>query len=77
MGCTQWLATEHAAMLLGLADAKTRNSLPEAFGQPGPSGDWVYLLDPLGNLLMRYPVTVNPSGILKDLRRLLRLSEIG
>lgn len=73
----QWLTTEHVAMLLGLAGTKTRNSLPEAFGQPGLSSDWIYLLDPLGNLLMRYPVTVDPSGILKDLRRLLRLSEIG
>ena len=76
-GLRQWLATEHATMLLGLADAKTRNSLPETFDQSGLSGDWIYLLDPLGNLLMRYPVTVDPSGILKDLRRLLRLSEIG
>ncbi len=73
----QWLTAEHATMLLGSADAKTRNSLPEAFGQPGLSGDWVYLLDPLGNLLMRYPVTVDPGGMLKDLRRLLRLSQIG
>ncbi|MDG4554799.1 MAG: cytochrome oxidase assembly protein [Candidatus Competibacter sp.] len=73
----QWLVAEHAAMLLGSANAKTRNSLPEAFGQPGLSGDWVYLLDPLGNLLMRYPVTVDPSDMLKDLRRLLRLSKIG
>jgi hypothetical protein len=50
---------------------------PKPFAQVGAIGDWVYLLDPLGNLLMRYPVTVNPRGILKDLRRLLRLSEIG
>ncbi len=76
-GLRHWLAAEHAAMLLGSAAAKTRNSLSKAFGQPGPSGDWIYLLDPLGNLLMRYPVTVDPSGMLKDLKRLLRLSQIG
>ncbi len=76
-GLRRWLAVEHAATLVGVADIKTRNSLSEAFGQPGPFGDWVYLLDPLGNLLMRYPVTVDPGGVLKDLKRLLRLSEIG
>ena len=76
-GLRRWLTAEHAAMLLGSADAKTQNSLSEAFGQPGQPGDWVYLLDPLGNLLMRYPVTVDPGGMLKDLKRLLRLSKIG
>lgn len=73
----RWLADEHAAMIVGAADAASRTALTAAFAQPGAAGDWIYLLDPLGNLLMRYPVTVEPRGMLKDLQRLLRLSKIG
>lgn len=35
---------------------------------------YVYLLDPQGNLVMRYPPGFEPRGLLKDLRRLLRLA---
>ncbi|TVR61176.1 MAG: hypothetical protein EA420_12635 [Candidatus Competibacteraceae bacterium] len=73
----QWLAAEHAEMMVGATDAATQDRLNAAFPVPGPVGEWIYLVDPLGNLLMRYPVTVDPSGILKDLKRLLRLSKIG
>jgi cytochrome oxidase Cu insertion factor (SCO1/SenC/PrrC family) len=37
----------------------------------------VYLIDPLGNLMMFYAADVKPKGILEDLKRLLRLSSIG
>jgi cytochrome oxidase Cu insertion factor (SCO1/SenC/PrrC family) len=37
----------------------------------------VYLIDPLGNLMMFYGADVKPKGILEDLKRLLRLSSIG
>lgn len=37
----------------------------------------IYLIDPLGNLMMRYSPDTNPSGIIKDLNRLLRASHIG
>ena len=76
-GLRQWLATEHAAMTVGAADDSTRNALIQAFGQPGRAGEWIYLLDPLGNLLMRYPVDTEPRGLLKDLQRLLKWSKIG
>ena len=73
----QWLADEHAAMIVGVADLAARTELAGAFSQPGSAGDWIYLLDPLGNLLMRYPVASEPRGMLKDLQRLLRLSRVG
>ncbi|MCP5195860.1 MAG: hypothetical protein H6974_03560 [Gammaproteobacteria bacterium] len=73
----EWLATEHADMLAGVADTETRNALLQAFNQSGQIGEWIYLIDPLGNLLMRYPTMVEPGGMLKDLKRLLRLSKIG
>ena len=37
----------------------------------------VYLIDPLGNLMMFYPTDAKPKGMLEDLKRLLRLSSIG
>lgn len=37
----------------------------------------VYVVDPLGNLMMRYDVRRDPRGLLLDLKKLLRLSQIG
>ena len=37
----------------------------------------VYIIDPLGNLMMYYPPDANPSGMLKDLKKLLKYSKIG
>ena len=37
----------------------------------------VYLIDPLGNLMMSYVPTARPKGMLEDLKRLLLLSSVG
>jgi len=37
----------------------------------------VYLIDPLGNLMMFYAADARPKGMLEDMKRLLRLSSIG
>ncbi len=37
----------------------------------------LFLIDPLGNWLMLYPGDADSEGILKDIRRLLRISQIG
>ena len=37
----------------------------------------IYLVDPLGNLMMSYDADADASGIRKDLGRLLRVSRIG
>ena len=37
----------------------------------------IYVVDPQGNLMMFYPSDANPSKMLKDLERLLRLSNVG
>jgi cytochrome oxidase Cu insertion factor (SCO1/SenC/PrrC family) len=37
----------------------------------------LYVVDPLGNLVISYPAQIDPSGISKDLKRLLRYSQIG
>lgn len=37
----------------------------------------LYLVDPLGNLMMSYPANADPSLVNKDLKLLLRASQIG
>lgn len=37
----------------------------------------IYLIDPLGNLMMRFPRDADPSRILRDITRLLKASQIG
>ncbi len=37
----------------------------------------IYLVDPLGNLMMRFPPDPDPKKIIKDLQRLLKVSRIG
>ena len=39
--------------------------------------DRLYLVDPLGNLMMSYAAGTEPDGIIKDLKRLLKYSRIG
>jgi len=39
--------------------------------------DRIYVVDPLGNFMMSYPADADPSAMLKDLRQLLRASQIG
>jgi hypothetical protein len=39
--------------------------------------DRVYLVDPLGNLMMSYPPDTAPKGMIKDLERLLKYSGLG
>lgn len=37
----------------------------------------VYLVDPLGNLMLRFPRDPDPKGMVKDLKRLLKVSRTG
>lgn len=44
--------------------------------QTAPS-DHMYMIDPLGNLMMRFPKDADPNKVKKDLSRLLKASRIG
>ncbi len=48
----------------------------QAFFTP-TDADALYLLDPLGNWLMTYPAVAESRGIFKDIKKLLKLSQIG
>lgn len=46
--------------------------------EPGTTvTDHIYMIDPLGNLMMRFPKDADPNKIKKDLGKLLRASSIG
>ncbi len=44
---------------------------------PGASREHIYLVDPLGNLMMRFPAEPDPAKMIKDLQRLLKYSSFG
>jgi cytochrome oxidase Cu insertion factor (SCO1/SenC/PrrC family) len=51
--------------------------LLERFPAAGAAADHIYIIDPLGNVMMRFPRDPEPSRMIKDLTRLLKASRIG
>lgn len=46
--------------------------------EPGTAiSDHIYMIDPLGNLMMRFPKDADPSKVKKDIDKLLKASSIG
>lgn len=46
--------------------------------EPGTTAsDHLFMIDPLGNLMMRFPKDADPNKIKKDIAKLLRASSIG
>ena len=44
---------------------------------PGAETMHIYLVDPLGNLMMRFPEPLDPKGMIKDMKLLLKASQVG
>ena len=59
------------------AEADLAVPLQKLFGSVGADRDALYLVDPLANWLMVYPAAADSPGILKDIKKLLRISQIG
>jgi len=53
------------------------SALIEKFPAAGARRNHLFLVDPLGNLMMRFPKNADPNRIKKDLGQLLRISRIG
>lgn len=51
--------------------------LVKALPDGRPAADSIYLIDPLGNIVLRYPADADPKKVIKDLARLLKISGIG
>ena len=71
-----FLAREHTGLIVLDASGAAAQPLLEAF--PAQERDnTLFIVDPLGNLMMSYDARQNPKGLLEDLQKLLRLSHIG
>ena len=70
------LAREYPGMIVLDASASQAAKLLAAFPSKGRDAA-VFVVDPLGNLMMRYDSRRDPMGLVEDLQRLLRLSQIG
>lgn len=77
-GCCDrdWLGREHPALRQLDASGPGNAALLAAFPQPGRHRG-IFIVDPLGNLIMRYDTGQDPRGLLQDLKKLLELSHIG
>ncbi len=68
------LRTEYeGTWMVDAAGSAVLDALPHV----GARSDHIYLVDPLGNLVLRYPRDADPSRMKKDLERLLKVSRIG
>jgi len=70
------LLAQHEGLVLMRADPATlARELP---AEPGTAAsDHIYMIDPLGNLMMRFPKDADPNRMKKDLAKLLRASRVG
>jgi hypothetical protein len=72
----EFLKREHPGLLVFNASEASVQSLVSHF--PTADRDYqLYVVDPLGNLMMSYDSRGNPKGLLDDLKKLLKLSHIG
>lgn len=82
-----WLITDEApldTMLMKVVDGtrylRVKPELVKAWlpvEQGGDVNDHLYLIDPLGNLMMRFPKNADPQKVKKDMAKLLKASAIG
>ena len=72
---TDFIKTEHPGLVVIEKNAPVAKALLEAISDR-QSGD-VFLVDPIGNLMMRFPRDTGMKGIHTDLKQLLKLSRIG
>jgi cytochrome oxidase Cu insertion factor (SCO1/SenC/PrrC family) len=80
--CDQpYLDREHKGVITIRADdpdaARLLQEFPLYDAVPLPQAGRIYIVDPLGNLMMSYSPQARPKGLLEDLKKLLRLSHIG
>jgi hypothetical protein len=70
-----FLSQEHAGIVVVDASGADARILLNTF--PEERRNSLFIVDPLGNLLMSFDTRQNPKGLLQDLQKLLRLSSIG
>jgi cytochrome oxidase Cu insertion factor (SCO1/SenC/PrrC family) len=75
----EWLHAQQPDLITVQATAAAAPlvAILERTGRSPAAADRVYLIDPLGNLMMSYAADARPKGMLEDLKKLLRLSHVG
>ncbi len=73
------LVAEHPGLLIATDGqmGELRDQFDAAEAQLGPLPQAIYLVDPLGNLMLRFDPALDPRKMLKDLKHLLKVSRIG
>lgn len=75
------LLSEHADTLVVRTSPQQREAIDELLlpndGVAVPVDGRIYIIDPLGNLMMAYPPEFDMKGLQKDLKRLLKASYVG
>jgi cytochrome oxidase Cu insertion factor (SCO1/SenC/PrrC family) len=76
-----YLDTEHPGLITARADEDSDRELLATFPRyeeiPVETAGRIYIVDPLGNLMMSYAPDAPQKALLEDLRKLLKLSHIG
>ena len=77
----EWFRSEHEDLtVLDLHQGEAADLLEqlnlEDGAQPRDAGR-LYIIDPLGNLMMYFPAGFDPDDFMDDMKRLLRVSQIG
>lgn len=85
-GCSDW-AGKMPNLHTALGKERDRVEWHQVLPAPADSGlvspdlsqlgAAVWVVDPLGNLVLRYDLTQEPQAVLDDLRKLLKLSKLG
>ncbi|MCY4049928.1 MAG: hypothetical protein OXE41_01130 [Gammaproteobacteria bacterium] len=74
----EWFRSEHPdAILIMDAESGIEDQLDSIYQTLDPSIKYALLIDPLGNVMMAIPNDLPPKLLLKDLKKLLKLSRIG
>jgi len=72
----EFLEREHAGLVVLDASGPEAADLVSTFPTTDRAQS-LYIVDPLGNLVMSYDTRESPKGLLTDLKKLLKLSHIG
>lgn len=75
------LLAEHLGLMAVIGSAQEqavlRNQVESAESKMDSLDDAIYLIDPFGNLMLRFPPDLKPKSMLKDIKHLLKVSRIG
>ncbi len=69
------IAQDYNGTLLAMVDLQELNTFLKLESSATSNG--FYIIDPLGNMILRYPEAVIPNHLFKDLQHLLKVSQIG